>query len=49
MKKYRNGLKRAAAFALSTMLVASGAAVPADDFTSYEEGAVFAEDPSFGN
>ena len=49
MKKYRNGLKRAAAFALSTMLVASGAAVSADDFTSYEEGAVFAEDPSFGN
>ena len=49
MKKYRNSLKRAAAFALSTMLVASGAAVSADDFTSYEEGAVFAEDPSFGN
>ncbi|MDO5703191.1 MAG: hypothetical protein Q4G47_07540, partial [Lachnospiraceae bacterium] len=49
MKKYRNSLKRAAAFALSAMLVVSGAAVSAEDFTSFEENAVFAEDPSFVN
>ena len=49
MKKYKKSLKRAAAFALSTILVASGVAVSADDFTSYEEDAVFTENPSFGN